>query len=711
MSKSIFLKDSEEYKRDLDPVSSYIKQVAEYLKLMTDHTEKNIDFEAFAKDLLNSGKFNVKNPIVHYYERQENGDKVARKNYLNNYIKEAKDNGDILVPSFTSYMHPNEKVSFLSGFTSGNLVKRKKHKKLAFEYKNKGDMVNYNLNNNDQTNYKLTNNSMSGAFATEGSILYNPSAHSTLTSTTRTETSFGNSSNERFISGNRHYWSPEIVINNILFTCVNTNYNDLIQAMDDFDLYYPTSKDVMDCILRSSKHYWIDRKKIERIQLLVDKLSMAQKAAFVYSGDFYHIRKYNDFFVRDFLTKLSKKVTGEVENPLEEIYTFLDYEINLIHHICFNEVKGLAKDYALMNEKGILSTLVLTGRNIRKVLLEYKVLIEAFFATNNIPPTVAHIKNMVRRAVVLSDTDSSCASYDEWIIWYFGKHIINEESIAIFASVMTLANESIAHILAIFSANMNVQKKNLHLLSMKNEYTWLVFCPTNVAKHYFALTAVQEGDVYSNFELEVKGVHLKNSNSNKDIMLQASNMMKEVCYKIIETGEISLGHYLKIISDTELKIIDNLKKGDIVYYRSLTIKEKEAYVDAEDSPYQAYLFYLDIFEKKYGKISPPPYSVIKIPTIISNKNALLSWANSIEDREIAKNLLSWCNKNKRKDLNTIYFPEEILTDSGVVEEILPIVDYRRLVLDLCNVFYIVLETIGYYKKPEFLISELAGIKV
>lgn len=107
---------------------------------------------------------------------------------------------------------------------------------------------------------------------------------------------------------------------------------------------------------------------------------------------------------------------------------------------------------------------------------------------------------MVRRTVVTSDTDSTLFSTDEFVNWYFNDMIFTDESFALTSSVAFISTQCIAHSLAILSANMGVDESKLFTLSMKPEYSFPVFIPTSVAKHYFTTKTIQEGNVLKNLK-------------------------------------------------------------------------------------------------------------------------------------------------------------------------------------------------------------------
>ena len=196
--KDIFYKDKSQYTNQLNIVQGYLDQLTTYI-----HKKKNLDIEQsreIAKRIL---KDHYQPRTVVYYGRENMQDRVVKEDSLLNYINNNLRSNNILVPTFTSYLNPEVEKSILSEFIAINVKKRSAAKKVMHKAKVEGDIDLYNAKNNEQNMMKIYNNSLSGAFAQKACILYNPTAHSTLTSITRTITSLSNANNEKLIAGNR----------------------------------------------------------------------------------------------------------------------------------------------------------------------------------------------------------------------------------------------------------------------------------------------------------------------------------------------------------------------------------------------------------------------------------------------------------------------------------------------------------------------------
>lgn len=705
MPNYVFKRPTSEYTTHISPVSDYIKQAATYVQTMRGIPYK--DAVVLVKKALKTYKLN--NPVVKYRSRADNGDRVIKEDKLLDYIKDTLDNGEILVPSFTAYDHPSKKKSIHSNFLSINIAKRKQDKHNQFKYKQAGDKTKANYYNILQKIRKIYNNSLSGAYGSQSTILFNPSAHFTLTSITRCVASIGNAITESIIAGNKHIKSPQILLNYITSIITHVPSCDVERVVIKHNLYRPSVDDVMDALLYSSRNYWEDEVYENNVKKYLEQLSDIQLCTILYVNDLFHIKKYNETFVKDLLSNMSKKIYGHCEDPIGVIKKAPEGIANLANHIWYTELKGLEANYdKLYNEnKELIENIATTINNIVSVMLEYKLFFRTLFTTSILPIDIAYIRDMLRDAIVLSDTDSTCGSYDHWVNWYFGADRYSPEAIALSAATMTINTQVMDHNIKLFAKNMNIADEMADLVKMKNEYFWPVFIATNVSKHYFATIWTQEGNVYAEPSLEIKGVHLIASAVDQSTVKLANNMMEEIL-KIISSGDkISLKKYVTQVADVERDILSRIKTGDLELYRREKIKEKDSYKkDEEDSPYFHHLLWEASFGKKYGSAGMPEYNVIRIPTTLKTKNMFNAYLESIEDKELSNDIKNHMDKNGKDTLGTFRIPITIVATSGIPEEIKLVIDEKRIVTDICNILYMLLESIGFYRKEFMLVSEM-----
>lgn len=699
--KAFYLK-AEDYKRNLDPVGHYVQQAA---LMLSNNTPMSLEeSKAFViRQLGNKTAFpRISDPTIQFTRRLENGDRVMEEGTLKEYIYEAVKNNELIAPTLTTYIHPSIKKSLLVDYMEGNTKARSVAKKAGQAAKAAGNHELYVFKDKEQTNAKLGNNAVSGAHVSASTPLYNKSAHSTLTSNCRATAGYGNANNEKLITGNRHYRSANIVINNLVSIPSLTNLEELDKVMCKYMLVIPTVEDVVTCIRSSSDQYWHSPKSWDKIAKIIENMKPLERAAFVYVGDFFHLRKLNNDFIHTFITKLSTKIVPPNDfKAFDQILagTIDSGYMELAHQICSVELCGKGKDYGAIKDTEELRILVATVNNIEAILNEHMDFIRVLFVSDNVPASVAYIPESIRKSALTGDTDSTIFTVQEWVDWYCKTDEFNEQTNAISATIIFLASQSIIHVLARMSANFGIVSERIFQINMKNEYKFDVFVPTNVAKHYFALITAKEGDIYSpeKYERQIKGVHLKSSNAPKGVTKAAEDMMTEIMDTIHAGKKIKITKILKTIGDIERNIDKDLKSGGFGYYRRGSIQIPESYTKSEEeSPYVHYMLWQEVFAPKYGEYSPPPYQVYKFSTTLVNPTATREWLDSIEDRELAERMRGFMRKLDKTILPSILIPMEATNVVGIPKEIMAVIDTRKIVYDLCKIFYIILETLGFY---------------
>ena len=698
----VFFKDKSQYTTAINPLQGYLDQLTHFISV-----KKSLPQQQARELAVKVLKKHFQDKPIKYFEREENGDRAVKDGTLFRYIKDNITAGNILVPTFTSYQNGKVKKSILSEFIFVNVKLRKQAKKLSQKAKAEGNMELYVAKDNEQSNKKIYNNSLSGVFGQEACVLHNPTAHNTLTSITRTMTSLSNASNEKLIAGNRYFPRPIDVLNSIVYISTYVNIEQTKAVIDKYNLYIPTVEDTVNVLKYSSDLYFSDPNYYNKhIIPYLSGLSPYQLAGICYIGDLYHLRKFNDYFIRDLFKQMTTKVEAPALEDVSVMHTLGDAMLIFVHSIFYSSVKGMGKDYDKMNEAGIAGSLYATALHVKEVLLNHKDFFNTFFMTNILPNNSFRLKNMRRRTVVLSDTDSTCFTVDEWITWYKGKYWVDDDSISMSAVITYIASQCIVHQLATFSRNMNVEDELLNTLSMKGEYMWTSFAPASVSKHYYAFTAMQEGNVFPKLELELKGVHLKNSAVPKHVIGDAKELVTGISASVANNEKVKLNDVIKRIIALEEDIVASVKKGEAVYLKKSKIKDKEAYAQDEmKSPYQRHRFWVDVFAPKYGDIAEPPYDVVKVPTTVNSRTALMAWYNSIQDEALKQRLAEWMAKYSKKDLPTIYLNETYVAGSGIPEEIQSVINFKQIVFDTTMQHRIILETLGVLLNEELTIKE------
>lgn len=696
-----FVKPAEAYTRDYNLYETYLHDTATHLA-KTQQIPLS-EARAFVERLVApDGQHPIKAPMARFLHRNKVGDRQRRQLPLDQFWMMVRDQQQIFSPSQTAYLRPEQKKSILGVYIDGNLKKRSTAKAEQFAAERAGDERTRAIKNSAQTTYKIKNNALSGAHSSAFTILWNKTAHSTLTSGCRVGTSYGNANNERFLYGNRHYWSPLIVKQNLISIMNHADAAKIEATMSRYGLAYPTVEHVMGMVERSTNSYWRDPTHLGAIRQLVETFTPTERAAVLYMGDLYHLQKVNPEFVRQMLTDFSVRTEVPLE-PDDATHWIKQMDGELISYISM-----LCPDYLLNPEtqkyeafkevkrpeaRGILAA---NGKRVLEVQERYAALIETFWTTDNLPSSINYLPNIMRRGVVTSDTDSTIFSVARWPIWYTGGDAITTESMAISATMIYLASKTVVNILARYSGNCGMSPNDVFKLQLKNEFYMPVFCLTSRAKHYFAYITMQEGTAKREMEFDVKGVALRNSNAPPEITKLAHALMKKLMQTVIAGEKVSLRSVLRRVALIENDIKQSVIRGEYNYLKRMTINVRDSYKAENGGNYVHYEMWEQVFAAKYGAAPDLPYRAIKVSLNINNKSQMRKWLEGMEDRAIAQNIEQFLAEKGKDKISTLLLPEANLLIGGVPKEVIPVIDVRTLLAQTMEAFYLVLESIGYY---------------
>ena len=703
----IFRYKPSEYKNNINHIKDYFDVTGEVVSLMTGVKNAKEKIKNYIKE----NKL-YRNPKVKFWERDLKGNRDIKIDTLVNYIRAPKKNGNIMVPSFTVYFSRKKKESLHAEFININVKSRSMHKKLAFKYRQEKDYDKFNYHNVIQKVKKIFNNSLSGAYASMGTVLNNASAHYTLTSMTRTISSIGNAISESIISGNRHYRNPDITFNHVATIVSSMDYDKVKKVLIDFNIHTPTPNELLLSILKSTAKYWRDVEKEEVLLNYFTKLDGYQRAYILYHNDLYHLREFNDKLVRTMVTDIIKyKVLNITEDECGSIIkTSEEWLYNLSVHVVSHLIIGKKPDdFTLLDKQNIASFMI----NIRKVLFRYEPMLKTFLVTDIFPASMAYFKEMVREAIVLSDTDSTCATYRNWVVWFYDEDKFTDDAVSLTATIMTITTQTVDHYIKAFAVNMNILYKDAHHLAMKNEFFWKVFVNTNVSKHYFAGVVIQEGNVLDHTEkplkaLEKKGVNLIAPNAFGPMRVLGDELQLDIINKVSNNEKIELGYYLNKILEGERLIFNKVKEGSPDVLKLEKIKSPTSYkLGPDKSPYFHHTLWSNVFELQYGKAPDPQYMAVKVPTTLTSKRLMSEWLDGIADDYIATNLRKTLGTAGKDHIAIFRFPLIIVYNKGLPDIIHEILDYKRIIRDNCGHLYMILESLGYYVKDgSCLLNEL-----
>jgi len=694
-----FVLNKEHYKRSIDMFSYAEQQYALYLRIMTgDDYEKCLDFvkRAFGKD----GRFKKQSPQVLVLSRHTEANREKETIDFDDLLRDVVAKDRIMSPSMAVYHSPKVKESIVAKFIGENVGLRGKAKKEMFAADRAGNKILEAIKDGEQGSYKTSNNSLSGAQLSKYSPLWLPSAHSSLTSTCRTAAAYANANNEKLLHGNRHYYNPEVVTENIVAIIYQTDMTAFEQIVNRYSLYIPTADDCWNEIVRSAKFYnWVNEITKAPIFSLLERCSGLERAAFLYTGDLYQVAKYNDAMMREFIGKwITIPEVGLVDNPEDYFETLNSDSTAYICSLCAHLTEN--RDFKTLKEVDPKAYQIV-GTRIKQtydVMKEYSDFIYTIMTTSVVPHSVAMFTEATRRAGVVSDTDSTIFTVQNWVEWYTGEISINRTANAIRNVTIYFASQSIIHVLAMMSANMGVIRELIHQLAMKNEFAFPVFGLTSMAKHYYALQAEREGLVYDVPKMEIKGVGMKNSKAPPKVTKAAKDFVKRAMNQILHGGKVEIIPELRKIGDLEREIFQALRDGKSDLLSRMEVKPADSYPNPNklSTPYGYHMFWEKVFAPKYGSAPEPTYRGIKVSLDAGKATSYREWQDSIADEGIRQRLKEWVMEHRKTGITTMVVPETIADRIGIPEELVLGMNLRKLVYTTMSTFYLELEPFGFY---------------
>lgn len=699
---NFFTVPDSEYKRELDPMSDYIELQTFYLSRMSGKPEA--DCRAWIiSQMGKGGRFEFTDPGVAYLSREDSRDRTRSNTTILEYIASARNRNYIMVPSWSINVPSYVKLSLYTGYINETSNVRSKYKKAMFIAEQKNNQTEVKFNDGMQSSAKTSINSISGAALSAGTINHTQSLHPTLTSVCAASTSLSNLNNEKLIAGNRLYTTYQATLDNIISISIRADLASMQVAMDEFNIYWPTADDVMECITKSTKLYWRNAEKTAKLAALVDKLLPIERAAFVYQADLFHLDKHNPDLVKEFITGFTQRTMDVL--PLDEaiaVEKAADGDVaNIAKLMCKEYLMGTTmfdlKDEHPTRYGEVCANMLV----VQNHLIKFERLIKGVFRPAFLNPGGNRyaITNMLREAVLTSDTDSTIYTAQHWVKRITGNLGFEDEHYNVGFAISFLVNKTVYHQLAMMSKNMGFEDKDLHMISMKNEYYFPVYALTNQTKNYFAFISVREGNVYSKMKLEKKGVGIRSSKIPRNVMDEFDKYIRYLMNRIIEVQNITIDELFDIPARTENLVRDSIIEGKATYFQTAQIKAAESYKAGYDASAQKlHRLWEHVFAPKYGDAPAIPYTALKISTHLTSPKNLDTWINAIEDRELAARLSLYLKNEMRRDLGTIYVPQMTIGHGTIPTEITSIINVNKQLMNVMGPFYLTLESFGFYLK-------------
>lgn len=666
---------SETYESDRNIIKHSIEQYSELISRVQGEDKEVVKANLLTYFKANKEQYKSKRAKV--IIKNKVGDREVKIIPFSSVLKHVQDKNYHFSPSMIAYTNSDEEECVNSIGTRLFIANRKYYKNLRQDAKAVNDKDLYGKYHELQNAFKIFNNAQSGAMSSGGTCLTNQTAHTSLTSTTRCLTSTANLTNEQFIAGNRFYHNPDATLQSMIARIQVTDFKLLEQVMEKYKLHYPTTEDLMKRVKHCSSRYWDSEPQMSLIETFVNKLKPIEKASILYTLDLFSLFNHNRDFIKTFFDKWCH--IPEVDES-----KLLKPDNGDRYVLC---VSKLPREHSKEQLQGLNHYHV-------QIEKEYADFIKVFFKSP-IPPTgLFNVINAIRDCVLTSDTDSSIYSIDTVIDNYTDD---NEQGVKLngvltyFIRMVSLDQHRQ------LSSNMNVSKKNLTLLEMKNEFYLSAYVTTDMSKHYYAYQDMVEGVKNTDLEIELKGVHLKSSKIASVIKDKAQELMVMTLDAIKSGGTINAAEVLHGIGELERSIVNDIQGGDYSWLSRESIKPAVAYTNPDSEKYLYHSLWEEVFSEKYGPAPELPYTGIKMSVDMSSKSKLNAYIDSIEDSTIRDKFRTFMEKKGKDKLTNLYLPMERAQNlKDIPLEFKQAIDYRTLLKQNLKSVYTVLHSTGIY---------------
>ena len=702
------------HKYQIHTVDAYRAKTIKYLE--TKHNLNLDDATALTEKII---KENLVDPKIHVYHRpfgeDTHEDQISYLDLVNNVYNHRR----IMVPSGTVYENPKIRLSYIAKQLQIWLKERAIIKKQSFVERMKGNDELANELKDAQLIIKRKANSVSGLFASF-SHLRCKSTHYTLTSTTAMATSIANASNERFLAGNYHFRKPSVAIDYMVSVLANTDYDRFTTVLSKYNLNLIKPDDLYKIVKECTDLYFASS-KFRSVASFIYSLSDLEATIIAYTGSLYNIRLFNGDFIFNFINSISEATPGE--STIKDFDDYVEFMSNVpedirsaIHHIEFENMKGVQNGYVKTGDDdkdhkidiNIVRSIKAKTLKFQENMEYYKELTDIILHTDVMPPDPAYLPTMSRRVVVLSDTDSTCFTSEEWVDWYSNKveRFVFPEAMGVMAIVGTLAIRALSFHLLQYSRLMGVGEENERRLAMKNEFSWSVFIrAANAAKHYIADTMAIEGNILPKSLREVKGANLKGVGNSPTVLNKLYHMSDMFMNRIITdynnpvniTSDIK--EFVDLYKELKVELLEQVYRGDTSVLKTLTVKPPENY--SNHDPYKSNCRYLliwnslfsDLYNAEYDeifvKISLKVEKARHLEIFLDELKSVVGEAKVEEGREVLRRL-------NRTSLSVFYVPKKYLDNNKLPPILKKWLNAEVLLEKTLKPVSIFLEALGYF---------------
>ena len=684
------------YHRDTTLVGEYRANVMLYLKKMFPTVSEDILEQRLSAIL----KTAYKPTNIRYLHVPEPGNVHVKDGTLLDFTNSL--NQDIITPYGTTYVPESTRKSLFIDYIDENQARRKVVKREELNAEAKHDFQTAAIKHLGQLNIKININVLSGVMlsnvAFRSAINYN-----SITATARFSTMTAYSIVEMLLESNYYFYSEDKAISWIVnLLRVYPGDDNILECVKRYQLKVPSCEFVTKAYCKHVNRYSKFSRNTTLKQLIIN-LSEPELTFIYYAMNLANIIRDNDSFRGYVDSVLDVADIDLVDGDIPKIAKIQDSIVStMVMVMMSSEISSYAKDGINPTIDDIDASHPELARRIYSVYLYVEkrldalnLLFETFIMLPIIPSEIDVHKNMIRKTVLLSDTDSILFTTINWIKWYTGDIKLSDKATGINVIIVALTFKVLEHIFAYTSASMNVNEKNIKTLVMKNEFMYDLFMRTPISKHYAGYARYREGMRQDPYKFDLKGKNFRGSDLCKTTTDFVKYFIKHIFDHFLDEYRIVPSDLIKRVIEFEQDIRVSIDRGEVTFLAQRSVSMAKSYKIPESSAYMYYMMWTEVFGGSYPAINLPQ-KCKEVPILeISAKNT--KHVDHIRDinRDIYDRFIKFLNKYPKRTFDRVLIPLDI----EIPTELRAITDYRKVCRINCFSLELILKSFNVINHP------------
>jgi hypothetical protein len=615
---------------------------------------------------------------------------------------------NIVTPAGVLYMPPSVKESFLKKKLTKNMNARKIQKKVMLIAAAAGDLVNEQRANYLQASIKIETNSIPGAFGSMFNCLADVPNYNAVTAVSRHGIMIGYAHVEKLIAGN-HYFPTLDHCLNYCVQMIRVCPPDVMTVVETYHLYHPSVTDVCDHFVTSLELYMRVHAEIRAIlHRFIASLSAAERIFVYYAYSLKTLLMKNAAFFKPFLKEFFR--TDIAYDAALDPKTIFDFNGDLLAMLSSRNAdlihrKPVAE--AVTAFPDAVRQLIGIGRHMQDRLDSIGAIIATFLRVDCDTADAMQHKNMIRKAVIISDTDSVIFSTQAWVEWYAGGISFADPAYEINSFIVFLITMTLEQVFARLSTNFGIQGNDIFQIAMKNEFLYPLMLRTPLPKQYAGRVTIQEGFVLPKPKNDIKGLSFRSSTLCPETVKAGTDYVNWIFDAVMANGQIKAADCIDKALQHEKRVITSLEKGEYMFLTTTPIRQSHEYKDLAVSVHYYWRLWDEVFKPNFGEFIIPSKGY-DIP-VIGNGKAFTD-ARYLErvrdfDKALCDRLCRFLEQNTR-NITRLIVPMSVKRIPSILR---PIIDVRSIVYDNATPFIVTLRSLGLAyagSKDQTLLSDI-----